>query len=110
MSLREFFKPSFAKVLWFLGFFVISFEALWIQILCIGGSCNSWFSRLLFWVFAWPCAFRGIFNLSSNIQIFIAAIFFIVIPFIYYYILASIIVNVFPVKRKKQVAKPEISE
>ena len=68
MGWKEFFRPSFAKILWFMAFFVISFESLWIQILCIKGSCGAWYFRLPFWVFSWPFALRSVIHFQNRLE------------------------------------------
>ena len=99
MNWKDFFMPSFAKVLWFMAFFVLSFEALWIRLVCIEGSCQDWYFRLLFWLLSWPFALKAIMPTNSFLLVFLEIIFFIVLPFFFYYLLSCTIVAFFPIKR-----------
>jgi hypothetical protein len=90
MSPSEFFKPNLAKVLWLTAFFVVSFEAFWIQTICLKNTCQAWYFRLPFWAFAWPFYFIGKLPSTGIIYVILEIIFFIAIPFLYYYLLACL--------------------
>ena len=101
MDWEEFFRPKFAKILWFMAFFIISFESLWVRILCIKGSCNRWYVQLAFLVFAWPFALKEIILIQGAIPVIIATLFFIFVPLLYYYLLACLVVRVLPKVRSR---------
>ncbi|HJX05405.1 MAG TPA: hypothetical protein VJ461_01720 [Candidatus Nanoarchaeia archaeon] len=99
MSPSDFFKPNLAKILWLTAFFVISFEALWIQMVCIRNTCQAWYFSLFFWVFSWPFYFVGKLP-NRGAYVLIEIIFFIAMPFLYYYLLACVAARFFSKKRR----------